>query len=144
VPKILFLWQEFFTATLRTQQAQELSAWLLDLGGEGIILGGDFNSLPFAGADRHLRQYFSDALSLSLQQYFTGTYWGPPHSPILPRIDFLYYSPHWRVVEAQVIQQKASDHFPVLALLSPAVPAHDPLATPDDTEVLAGSAPRRF
>jgi len=32
----------------------------------------------------------------------------------------------------------------VLALLSPAVQAPDPLATPDDTEVLAGSAPRRF
>ena len=142
--KVLFLWQEFFTATLRTQQAQELSAWLLGLGGEGIILGGDFNSLPLAGADRHLRQYFSDALSISLQQYFTGTYWGLPHTPILPRIDFIYHSPHWQVVEAQVIQQKASDHFPVLAILSPAVQAHDPLATPGDTEILAGPAPRRF
>jgi endonuclease/exonuclease/phosphatase (EEP) superfamily protein YafD len=142
--KIFFLWQEFFTATLRTQEAQELSAWLLDLGGEGIILGGDFNSLPLAGADRHLRQYFSDALSISPQQYFTGTYWGPPHTRILPRIDFIYHSPHWRVVDAQVIQQKASDHFPVLAILSPAVQARDPLATPDDTEVLAGPAQRRF
>jgi endonuclease/exonuclease/phosphatase (EEP) superfamily protein YafD len=142
--KILFLWQEFFTTTLRTRQAQELSAWLLGLGGEGIILGGDFNSLPFAGADRHLRRYFLDALSISQQQYFTGTFWGPPHTPILPRIDFIYYSPHWEVVDAQVIQQKASDHFPVLALLSPAVQAPAPLATPGDTEVLAGSAPRRF
>jgi len=142
--KVLFLWQEFFTPTLRTQQAEELSAWLLGLGGEGIILGGDFNSLPLAGADRHLRQYFSDALSIGLQQYFTGTYWGPPHTPILPRIDFIYHSSHWQVVDAQVIQQKASDHFPVLAILSPAVQAHDPLAAPGDTEILAGSAPRRF
>ena len=142
--KVFFLWQEFFTATLRTQQAQELSAWLLGLGGEGIILGGDFNSLPLAGADRHLRQYFSDALSVNLQQYFTGTYWGPPHNPILPRIDFIYHSPYWQVVDAQVIQHKASDHFPVLAILSPAVQARDPLATQDDTEVLAGPAPRRF
>ena len=142
--KVLFLWQEFFTPTLRTQQAQELSAWLVGLGGEGIILGGDFNSLPLAGADRHLRQYFSDTLSIGLQQYFTGTYWGPPHTPILPRIDFIYHSPHWQVVDAQVIQQKASDHFPVLAIVSPAIQAHDPLAIPGDTEVLAGSAPRRF
>jgi endonuclease/exonuclease/phosphatase (EEP) superfamily protein YafD len=142
--KVFFLWQEFFSATLRTQQAQKLSAWLLGLGGEGIILGGDFNSLPLAGADRHLRQYFSDALSISLQQYFTGTYWGLPHNPILPRIDFIYHSPHWQVVEAQVIQHKASDHFPVLAILSPAVRAHDPFATPSDTEVLAGPVPRRF
>jgi hypothetical protein len=100
--------------------------------------------LPLAGADRHLRQYFSDALSVNLQQYFAGTYWGGPHSPILPRIDFIYYSPHWQVVEAQVIQQKASDHFPVLALLSPASQARTPLATQSDTEILASPAPRRF
>jgi endonuclease/exonuclease/phosphatase (EEP) superfamily protein YafD len=143
--KVLFLWQEFFTATLRTQQAQDLSAWLLGLeGDEGIILGGDFNSLPLAGADRHLRQYFSDALSISLQQYFTGTYWGSPHYRLLPRLDFIYYSPHWQVVDARVIQQQASDHFPVLAILSPAVQAPAPLATPGDPDVLAGPALRRF
>jgi endonuclease/exonuclease/phosphatase (EEP) superfamily protein YafD len=142
--KVLFLWQEFFTATPRTQQAQELSVWLLDLGGEGTIIGGDFNSMPLAGADRHLRQYFSDVLSINLQQYFTGTYWGPPRNPILPRLDFVYYSPHWQVVQAQVIEQKASDHFPVLAILAPAVKERAPLTPQCDTEVLAGSAPRRF
>jgi endonuclease/exonuclease/phosphatase (EEP) superfamily protein YafD len=142
--KVLFLWQEFFTATVRTQQAQELSAWLLGLGSEGIVLGGDFNSLPLAGADRHLRQYFSDALSVNLQQYFTGTYWGTPRNPILPRIDFIYYSPHWQVVDAQVIQQKASDHFPVLAILSPAIRTRAPLATQSDRELLASPAPHRF
>jgi endonuclease/exonuclease/phosphatase (EEP) superfamily protein YafD len=142
--KSLFLGQEFLTATPRTQQAQELSTWLVGLGGEGMILGGDFNSMPFAGADRHLRQYFSDALSSNLHQYFTGTYWGPPHNPVLPRLDFLYYTPSWQVVEAQVIQQKASDHFPVLAVLSPALPVADPLAPHHATKVHAGSAPRRF
>jgi endonuclease/exonuclease/phosphatase (EEP) superfamily protein YafD len=142
--KVLFLWQEFFTTTVRTQQAQELSAWLLGLGSDGIILGGDFNSLPLAGADRHVRQYFSDALSVNLKQYFTGTYWGLSHNPILPRIDFIYYSPHWHVVDAQVIQQKASDHFPVLAILSPAIQTRAPLATQSDTESLTSPAPRRF
>jgi len=142
--KVLFLWQEFFTATPRTQQAQELSTWLVGLGGEGMILGGDFNSMPFAGADRHLRQYFSDALSSNLQQYFTGTYWGRPHNPVLPRLDFLYYSPYWQIVDAQVIQQKASDHFPVLAVLSPALQAPDPPAPQHDPKVLTGSPPRRL
>jgi endonuclease/exonuclease/phosphatase (EEP) superfamily protein YafD len=142
--KVLFLWQEFFTATPRTQQAQVLSAWLLGLGSESVILGGDFNSMPWAGADRHLRQYFSDALSINLQQYFTGTYWGPPPNPILPRLDFLYYSSYWQVMEARVVQQKASDHFPVLAVLSRAVKARDPLAPQHDPEVLAGTAPRRL
>jgi endonuclease/exonuclease/phosphatase (EEP) superfamily protein YafD len=142
--KVFFLWQEFFTATPRTQQAQALSTWLLGLGGEGTILGGDFNSLPLAGADRHLHQYFADALSINLQQYFTGTYWGPPRNPVLPRIDFIYYSAYWQVLDAHVIQQKASDHFPVLAVLSPALQAPAPLAPQRSPEVLAGSAPRRF
>jgi endonuclease/exonuclease/phosphatase (EEP) superfamily protein YafD len=142
--KVLFLWQEYLTPTLRTQEAQALSAWLLGLGGEGIVLGGDFNSMPLAGADRHLRQYFADALSVNLQQYFTGTYWGPPHNPILPRIDFIYYSPYWQVVDAWVIQQKASDHFPVLALLSPAVQAPKPMVPQYDPEVFAAPVPRQF
>jgi endonuclease/exonuclease/phosphatase (EEP) superfamily protein YafD len=142
--KVLFLGQEFFSSTPRTQQAQELSTWLAGLGGEGMILGGDFNSMPFAGPDRHLRQYFSDVLSINLQQYVTGTYWGPPHNPVLPRLDFLYYAPYWRVVEAHVIQQKASDHFPVLAILSPALPVPDSLASHHATKVRAGSPPRRF
>ena len=142
--KVLFLWQEFFTATPRTQQAQELSTWLVGLGGESMILGGDFNSMPFAGADRHLRQYFSDALSINLQQYFTGTYWGQLQDPVRPRLDFLYYSPSWQVVDAQVIQHRASDHFPVLAVLSPALKAPDPLAPQHDPKVLAGSPPRRL
>src|SRR5262249_9133975 len=97
--KVRFLWQEFFTTTQRTQEAQALSAWLHDLGGDDGIIGGDFNSLPFARADRHLRQYFADALSIHVRQYFTGTYWGPPHGPIRPRIDFLYHAPRWQVVE---------------------------------------------
>jgi endonuclease/exonuclease/phosphatase (EEP) superfamily protein YafD len=113
------LWHELFTTTQRTQEAMELSAWLLRLGGDNAIIGGDFNSVPLARSDRHLRQYFADALSGSLWQYFSGTYWGRPHSPFRPRVDFLYHSPYWHVVEAQVIQQKASDHFPVLAVFSP-------------------------
>jgi endonuclease/exonuclease/phosphatase (EEP) superfamily protein YafD len=142
--KVFFLWQEFFVATPRTHQAQELSVWLLGLGGEGMIIGGDFNSMPLAGVDRHMRQYFSDALSLNLQQYFTGTYWGPPHSPVLPRIDFVYYSSYWQVVEARVIQQKASDHFPILAVFSPPIRVPEPLAPRRDPAVLAGPAPHRF
>jgi len=142
--KALFLWQEFFTTTQRVQEAQALSTWLLHLGGEGTIIGGDFNSMPLAGADRHLRQYFGDALAIHPGQYFSGTYWGPPANPILPRIDFVYHSPHWQVVEAQVIQQKASDHFPVLAVLSPALNEREPLAPQHDTGPLIGSAVRRF
>lgn len=136
--KMLLLWQELFTTTRRTQQAQALSTWLLRLGGDDVIIGGDFNSLPFARADRHLRQYFEDALASDGLQYFTGTYWGPPRSPIRPRIDFLYYTPRWQVIEARVIQHKASDHFPVLAVLAPPAKASEALAPQHDRAPLAG------
>jgi len=137
---VLFLWSELFTITQRTREAQELSAWLLRLGGGDGIIGGDFNSLPFARADRHLRQYFGDVLSPYPRQYVTGTYWGPPRIPIRPRIDFLYHAPRWQVVKAQVIQHKASDHFPVLAVLSSRTKASETLVVPYDQEFLAGSA----
>ena len=133
------VWHELFATTQRTQQAMELSAWLLHLGGDNAIIGGDFNSVPWARTDRHLRQYFADALSGSLWQYFTGTYWGWPHSPIHPRVDFLYHSPHWQVVEAQVIQQEASDHFPVLAVFSPPAKEREALVAPHDKESLSGA-----
>lgn len=133
------LWHELFATTQRTQQAMELSAWLLRLGGENTIIGGDFNSVPWASTDRHLRQYFADALSGHLRQYVRGTYWGQPHSLISPRVDFLYHSPHWQVVEAQVIQHKASDHFPVLAVFSPPAKAREALVAPHNQESLAGA-----
>jgi endonuclease/exonuclease/phosphatase (EEP) superfamily protein YafD len=124
------MWHEFFTTTQRTQEAIELSAWLLGLGGDNVILGGDFNSVPWTSTDRYLRHYFADALAGSLWQYFTGTYWELPHNPIRPRIDFLYHSPRWHVIEAQVIQHKASDHFPVLAVLSPSAKERGTLVLP--------------
>lgn len=120
--KAVLLWDELFTTTRRSQQAQALRAWFSPLGEHTGIIGGDFNSLPFAGADRHLRHSFDDALSIHREQYFTGTYWGPPSSPIVPRIDFLYHAPEWQVIDAQVIQQKASDHFPILAVLARKTP----------------------
>jgi endonuclease/exonuclease/phosphatase (EEP) superfamily protein YafD len=138
------VWHEIFATTQRTQQAMELSAWLLRLGGENTIIGGDFNSLPWTGADRHLRHYFADALSGSLRQYVRGTYWGWPHIPIRLRVDFLYHASNWQVVEAQVIQHKASDHFPVLAVFSPPVKERGAAVAPHDEESLAGSVLSQF
>jgi endonuclease/exonuclease/phosphatase (EEP) superfamily protein YafD len=116
---VVFLWRELFTSTSRSREARELRSWLLHLSRDNWIVGGDFNTLPLSSVDRHLRRYFQDALSRSPWRYFTGTYWRLRDVPFLPRIDFLYHSPRWHVVQAQVIQHKASDHFPILAILSP-------------------------
>jgi endonuclease/exonuclease/phosphatase (EEP) superfamily protein YafD len=121
--QVTFLWQELFTDTLHYQQAQELRAWLRHLSDDNWIVGGDFNTVPWSRTDRYLRQDMHDALAGCLWHYFTGTYWGPLDSPLLPRIDFLYHSWRWDVRQARVLQQRVSDHFPILAEVSGQVAA---------------------
>lgn len=121
-----FLWNEVFAATPRYQQVQELRAWLLQLSADAWIIGGDFNTVPFSRADRYLSRDFGDALLQHPWRYLTGTYWELPHVLVNPRIDFLYHSPRFRVVEAQVLQHKISDHFPILAIFATPKPVQEP------------------
>jgi endonuclease/exonuclease/phosphatase family metal-dependent hydrolase len=114
-----FVWKEFFTASQRYRQARELRAWLTALTAGDGILGGDFNSMPLSSADRYLSKYFDDALLRRPWRYFSGTFWDLPQVPITPRIDYVYHSSRFRVLEARVIQRKLSDHYPVLAILTP-------------------------
>ena len=115
-----FVWKEFFTASQRYRQAQELRAWLAALTTGDCILGGDFNSMPLSSADRYISsKYFDDALRQRPWRYFSGTFWDLPQAPITPRIDYVYHTSRFRVVEARVIQKKLSDHYPVLAILAP-------------------------
>jgi endonuclease/exonuclease/phosphatase (EEP) superfamily protein YafD len=113
-----FLWSEVFASTPRYQQVQELRAWLRQLPADAWIIGGDFNSVPFSRADRYLSEDFDDVLLQRPWRYLTGTYWQLKNAPVKPRIDFVYYSPRLRVVEAQVLQHKVSDHFPILAIFA--------------------------
>jgi endonuclease/exonuclease/phosphatase (EEP) superfamily protein YafD len=121
-----FLWSEVFAATRRYRQVQELRAWLRQLSGDEWVIGGDFNTVPLSRVDRYLSQDFSDVLRHHPWRYLTGTYWALPQVPVKPRIDFVYHSPRLQVVEARVIQQKVSDHFPILAVFTPAPPREIP------------------
>jgi endonuclease/exonuclease/phosphatase (EEP) superfamily protein YafD len=114
-----FVWKEFFTASRRYRQMRELRAWLAALTAGDCILGGDFNSMPLSSADRYISKYFDDVLLQRPWRYFSGTFWDLPQVPITPRIDYVYHASRFQVVEARVIQQKISDHYPVLAILAP-------------------------
>jgi endonuclease/exonuclease/phosphatase family metal-dependent hydrolase len=114
-----FVWEEFFTASLRYRQAQELQTWLANLAADAWIVGGDFNSLPLSRADRYISRYFDDVLVQRPWRYFSGTFWDLPQVPITPRIDYVYHSARFRVVEARVIQKKISDHYPIVAIVLP-------------------------
>jgi endonuclease/exonuclease/phosphatase family metal-dependent hydrolase len=114
-----FLWKEFFLASLRYRQVQELQTWLAGLTDVRWIVAGDFNSLPFSRTDRYFSKYFDDVFLQHPWRYFTGTFWDLPHVPIQPRIDYVYHSAGFRVLQAEVIQKKISDHFPIVTILAP-------------------------
>lgn len=124
-----FVLEEFLTSSLRYHQARELQAWLSRLADGAWLVAGDFNSMPFSSTDRYVSKYYDDVLLKRPWRYFTGTFWDLPQSPIRPRLDYIYHSPHFRVLEARVIQHKASDHFPVLAVVAPPT-APQPAPTP--------------
>jgi hypothetical protein len=52
-------------------------------------------------------------------RYYSGTFWDLPQVPIHPRIDYIYHTSRFWVVDARVLQQKISDHYPILAILAP-------------------------
>ena len=114
-----FVGEEFFMASQRYRQVQELQAWLAALSPGDWILAGDFNSMPLSRADRYLSKYFADVLLQRPWRYFSGTFWALPLIPITPRIDYVYYSSRFWVVDARVIRKKISDHYPILAILVP-------------------------
>ena len=80
-------------------------------GSEEVIIGGDFNTVPFSTAVRLMGQRYRDALWPTLD-YFTGTY-TKVNFPVTPRIDYLFCSGGVKVRSAEVIRKSEGDHYPV-------------------------------
>lgn len=82
------------------------------------VLMGDFNSTPGSEALRILRTVLRDSYAELHGDDSAGTYheYGTLGRPT--RIDYLMMSPHWEILECQILSQQAgpfpSDHFPVL------------------------------
>jgi endonuclease/exonuclease/phosphatase family metal-dependent hydrolase len=111
-----FLKTELFKETVRSRSVDELIAWLNKSKSNNIIIGGDFNTVPFSKAIRKMNQAFDDALWPSWN-YLTSSYQKFP-LPIAPRIDFLFHSPDIKCSNATIIKEGPGDHYPVKAAFS--------------------------
>jgi endonuclease/exonuclease/phosphatase family metal-dependent hydrolase len=110
-----FAKNEILGDSVRSQSAGELIQWLGKKKADNVILGGDFNSVPFSKAIRIIGSRFDDVLWPSLK-YLTGTY-KRLNFPVAPRIDFLFLSSNLRCRQASVIPMSPGDHFPVKAII---------------------------
>jgi endonuclease/exonuclease/phosphatase family metal-dependent hydrolase len=87
-----------------------------------VVLLGDFNMTDHARAYGLITAYYTDAYRAVGRIGFGFTY---PRTewawvPSLFRLDYIFYSPEWRGVSAEVWPQSgASDHAPLLARLIP-------------------------
>jgi endonuclease/exonuclease/phosphatase (EEP) superfamily protein YafD len=108
-----FLKKELMEESVRSRSVMELMAWLDKKNPDHVVLGGDFNTIPFSRTVRQLSPRFDDVLWPSLD-YFKGTY-TKLDFPIAPRIDFLFVSAGLGRKNARVIQKSPGDHFPVRA-----------------------------
>lgn len=111
-----FLKTELLEETVRSRSVDELIAWFDKSKSNDIIIGGDFNTVPFSKAILKMNQAFDDALWPSWN-YLTSSYQKFP-LPLAPRIDFLFHSPDIKCSNAAVIKAGPGDHYPVKAVFS--------------------------
>jgi endonuclease/exonuclease/phosphatase family metal-dependent hydrolase len=109
--------REIMRETPRSRSVEKLLSWLSTQDYRNVIIGGDFNTVPFSRAIRRMEAKFKDALWPSLA-YFTGSYNMAP-LPIAPRIDYIFYSPGIKCLSAGIIKESAGDHYPIKAVFDP-------------------------
>jgi endonuclease/exonuclease/phosphatase (EEP) superfamily protein YafD len=108
-----FVKTEFAGESSRSRSVRELIDWLDRRGNFRVIVGGDFNSIPFSRAVRAMEERFKDSLWPSLQ-YLAGTY-RRLSFPMSLRIDYLFYGPGLACNSSRIGGHSAGDHYPVLA-----------------------------
>lgn len=75
-----------------------------------MVLVGDFNVPPGASAIRRIEKVLPRDVYTDLCSTFPSV--NPEH-----KIDYIFYSPHWRPTEQKVFDSQASDHLPLAAKL---------------------------
>jgi endonuclease/exonuclease/phosphatase (EEP) superfamily protein YafD len=103
--------RETLRETPRSKAAGDLVERLAAITGP-IVIGGDFNTIPSSRAIRTVRRHYLDAVARAGNR--SGTY-RRVTSRIRPRIDYLFFSSHFYLLEADVSEVTAGDHYPVVA-----------------------------
>ncbi len=104
---------EIFGMTSRGLSVNELIVWIESKGYRRVIVGGDFNTIPFSSAIREMSRKYDDSLWPSWD-YFRGTYF-KIISPVLPRIDYIFHTSELNVTASRIVRQSPGDHYPVFA-----------------------------
>jgi endonuclease/exonuclease/phosphatase (EEP) superfamily protein YafD len=108
-----FVRTEFAGDSSRSRAVREMIDWLDRRGNPRVIVGGDFNTIPFSRAVRTMGTRFRDTLWPSLQ-YLGGTY-RRLSFPVSPRIDYLFYGQGLACMSSRIGRHSAGDHYPVMA-----------------------------
>lgn len=110
------LMRELTAETSRSAAVRKVLDLVGDRMGQGVIVAGDFNTVPFSTAVRAIERRFEDALWLKTD-YLRATY-REVMFPVKPRIDYIFHSPDMRCVSASVMEGEAGDHNPMRAVLA--------------------------
>jgi len=111
---LYLLKNEIFKDTSRSTAVNSLLSWVSSHKSDLVIIGGDFNTVPFSKAIRKMGKVYDDALWPSFG-YLTGSY-NKLSLPIKPRIDYIFHLPDLKRITASVIKESAGDHYPVRAV----------------------------
>lgn len=123
--------RELTAETPRSAAVSKVLEFVEGRMGRGVIVGGDFNTVPFSTAVRAMEKgqrsdvrgrmseircrRFEDALWLKAD--YLGATYRAVMFPVKPRIDYIFHSPNLRCSDASVIRDGPGDHYPVRAVL---------------------------
>ncbi len=101
---------------LQREQREGLLKGLTSVGGDDLILGGDFNSTPWSYFLREQDRTFGLERRTRALPTWPARFHGLPVAPFLP-IDHIYAGRDWRTVEVRRLRKTGSDHYGVMVRL---------------------------
>ncbi len=108
----MFLLKEIFGKNIRTKQAKHLVEVTQDLHNSPLVIGGDFNAVPFSRAWRLMHGAFVDAFPIT--KMFNGTRSVKPGSDFEVKIDHFFHTKSVESIESSVGYKQGSDHRPII------------------------------